>query len=100
MGIRLNRSPPQIYFKKNKTGGINFSSTVPLTHLDDKLVDHILHGERRNSSAVSSAAHSFDTRCFFSMPRTEYRIHNAEVLFREDATVDDLIDVIEGAPSC
>jgi hypothetical protein len=27
----------------------------------------------------------------------EYRIHNAEVLFREDATVDDLIDVIEGA---
>jgi hypothetical protein len=35
----------------------------------------------------------------FSPPQTEYRIHNAEVLFREDATVDDLIDVIEGAPS-
>ena len=28
--------------------------------------------------------------------RQEYKIHNAEVLFREDATVDDLIDVIEG----
>jgi hypothetical protein len=69
VGIRLNRSPPQIYFKKNKTGGISFSSTVALTHLDEKLVDQILH---------------------------EYRIHNAEVLFREDATVDDLIDVIEG----
>ena len=27
----------------------------------------------------------------------EYRIHNADVLFREDATTDDLIDVIEGA---
>jgi ribosome-interacting GTPase 1 len=25
-----------------------------------------------------------------------YRIHNAEVLFREDCGVDDLIDVIEG----
>jgi ribosome-interacting GTPase 1 len=25
-----------------------------------------------------------------------YRIHNAEVLFREDCSVDDLIDVIEG----
>jgi hypothetical protein len=28
VGIRLNRSPPQIYFKKKKTGGISFSSTA------------------------------------------------------------------------
>ena len=26
----------------------------------------------------------------------EYRIHNADVLFREDATIDEFIDVIEG----
>lgn len=26
----------------------------------------------------------------------EYKIHNAELLFKEDASVDDLIDVIEG----
>ena len=26
----------------------------------------------------------------------EYKIHNAEVLFREDCDMDDLIDVIEG----
>ena len=26
----------------------------------------------------------------------EYKLHNAEVLFREDADMDDLIDVIEG----
>lgn len=26
----------------------------------------------------------------------EYKIHNAEVLFREDTDMDDLIDVIEG----
>ncbi|KAB2079100.1 hypothetical protein ES319_A06G208700v1 [Gossypium barbadense] len=59
----------KIYFKKKKTGGISFNSTLPLTHVDEKLCYQILH---------------------------EYKIHNAEVLFREDATVDDLIDVIEG----
>ena len=35
--------------------------------------------------------------CF--RPLAEYKVHNAEVLFREDASVDDLIDVIEGASS-
>jgi ribosome-interacting GTPase 1 len=25
----------------------------------------------------------------------EYKMHNADVLFKEDSTVDDLIDVIE-----
>ncbi|GFP85718.1 developmentally-regulated G-protein 1 [Phtheirospermum japonicum] len=69
VGLRLNKSPPQIYFKKKKSGGISFNSTLPLTHVDEKLCYQILH---------------------------EYKIHNAEVLFREDATVDDLIDVIEG----
>ncbi|CAK8541569.1 unnamed protein product [Lathyrus sativus] len=42
---------------------------MPLTHVDEKLCYQILH---------------------------EYKIHNAEILFREDATVDDFIDVIEG----
>lgn len=69
VGIRLNKKPPQIYFKKKKTGGITFSSTVPLTHMDERLAYQILH---------------------------EYKIHNAEVLFREDVTADDFIDVIEG----
>ncbi|KAB5563989.1 hypothetical protein DKX38_004043 [Salix brachista] len=69
VGLRLNKRPPQIYFKKKKTGGISFNSTLTLTHIDEKLCYQILH---------------------------EYKIHNAEVLFREDATVDDLIDVIEG----
>ncbi|RWR78093.1 developmentally-regulated G-protein 2 [Cinnamomum micranthum f. kanehirae] len=69
VGLRLNKRPPQIYFKKKKTGGISFNSTIALTHIDEKLCYQILH---------------------------EYKIHNAELLFREDATVDDLIDVIEG----
>ena len=51
VGLRLNCGPPQIYYKKNKTGGISFSSTVPLTHLDQNLVSHILHGARSSSIA-------------------------------------------------
>jgi len=68
-GLRLNKSPPQIYFTRKKAGGITFNSTVPLTKLDEKLVNQILH---------------------------EYKIHHCELLFREDADVDGLIDVIEG----
>lgn len=104
VGIRLNRSPPNIYFKKKKTvrdcseitpiaplwvllifalvcctvswtnrtlcikGGVHFNATVPLTHMDEKLVGRVLQ---------------------------EYKVHNADILFREDATVDDFIDVME-----
>ena len=42
VGIRLNRKPPNLYFKRKKTGGVSISSTVPLTQLDDKLVYRIL----------------------------------------------------------
>ena len=72
VGLRLNRSPPNIYVKKHKTGGIKFSSMVPLTHLGP------------------DPAHAVE-----SILR-EYKMHNCEVLFREDCGVDDLIDVIEG----
>eukprot|EP00033_Pygsuia_biforma_P000356 GCRY01000429.1.p1 GENE.GCRY01000429.1~~GCRY01000429.1.p1 ORF type:complete len:366 (-),score=115.81 GCRY01000429.1:202-1299(-) len=69
VGIRLNKQPPEISFKVKKGGGIKFNSTLPLTHVDEKLCYLICH---------------------------EYKIHNAEVLFRADCTVDELIDVIEG----
>lgn len=69
VGIRLNEKKPNIYFKQKKAGGISFNSTVPLTRIDEKLVQMILH---------------------------EYKIFNAEVLFREDATPDQFIDVIVG----
>ncbi len=42
VGIRLNRTPPNIYFKKKKTGGISFNAVVPLTHLDEKMCQRIL----------------------------------------------------------
>ncbi|XP_026385144.1 developmentally-regulated G-protein 1-like [Papaver somniferum] len=58
-----------IYFNRKKTGGISFNTTMQLTHIDEKLCYQILH---------------------------EYKIYNAELLFREDSTVDDLINVIEG----
>uniref|UniRef100_A0A4W4EH92 Developmentally regulated GTP binding protein 2 n=1 Tax=Electrophorus electricus TaxID=8005 RepID=A0A4W4EH92_ELEEL len=52
-----------------KGGGLSFNSTVPVTHCSEKLVQLILH---------------------------EYKIFNAEVLFREDCTPDEFIDVIVG----
>ncbi|KAK9765585.1 GTP-binding protein rbg1 [Basidiobolus ranarum] len=68
-GIRLNKQPPNIYFKKKEKGGINMTNTVPLTNLDFDGVKAIL---------------------------SEYKIHNADISIRCDATADDLIDVIEG----
>lgn len=68
-GIRLNKKPPAISFKKKEKGGINMTSTVTLTHLDADLVKAIL---------------------------SEYKIHNADIAFRCDATQDDLIDILEG----
>ncbi|KAJ3063759.1 hypothetical protein HDU98_000451 [Podochytrium sp. JEL0797] len=68
-GIRLNKSPPPIYFKKKEKGGVSVSSTVTLTNLDNDLIKAIL---------------------------SEYKIHNADVSFKADCTADDLIDIIEG----
>ena len=68
-GIRLNAEPPNISFKKKDKGGISFTSTVNLTHLDGDAIKAIL---------------------------SEYRIHNADITFKCDATADDLIDIIEG----
>ncbi|KAI9217551.1 P-loop containing nucleoside triphosphate hydrolase protein [Blastocladiella britannica] len=68
-GIRLNKEPPNIIFKKKEKGGVSMSSTVNLTHLDLDTVKAIL---------------------------SEYRIHNADVRFNLDATEDEFIDIIEG----
>merc|ERR1711976_524755 len=68
-GIRLNKSPPNIHFRKKDKGGINLTATVAQSELDLDLVKTIL---------------------------SEYRIHNADITLRYDATSEDLIDVIEG----
>ena len=68
-GIRLNKTFPNIAFTRKKSGGVNFNSTVPLTQTDEDTVRGVLQ---------------------------EYKIHHCDVLFREDASAEDLIDVIEG----
>lgn len=40
--MRLNRSPPNITFRKKKTGGITINSMVQLTRMDEKMVQRIL----------------------------------------------------------
>jgi len=69
VGIRLNKEKPKIYYKPRKSGGLAINSMVPLTKIDEKLVHSIL---------------------------AEYKIFNGEVLFREDCTADEFIDVIVG----
>lgn len=68
-GIRLNKTPPNITFSRKDKGGITVTHTVPLTNLDEDIIKSICH---------------------------EYRISNASFSIRCDATVDDIIDVIEG----
>ncbi|KAI8998142.1 Developmentally-regulated GTP-binding protein 2 [Gaertneriomyces sp. JEL0708] len=69
VGIRINQSRPNIYFKVKKGGGISFTATTKLTWLNERMIYQILH---------------------------DYKIHNAEVLVREDVTVDQFIDVVLG----
>jgi len=69
VGLRMNQRPADIYYKPKKTGGPFFNSTCPTTHLNSKLVASIMQ---------------------------EYKIHNYEIVLREDATVEQLLDVVEG----
>jgi len=72
VGIRLNQRPPDVTLTKKKTGGVRFSSTVQLTKLGPDPV-----------------------KVAYQILR-EYKINNADVLAREDITVDQLVDVIQG----
>ena len=75
VGLRLNKRPPNLYFRKKKTGGVKISiagGVGPLTQFGDDPLD-----------AVKGIL-------------AEYKIHNCDLLFREDISPDDLIDVLEG----
>jgi small GTP-binding protein len=84
VGIRLNKTKPDIVFKKRTTGGITFNTTVKLTRTDEKTIRTILAG---------------------------YKLHNCDVMIREDVcwiheslshlivskiTTDEFIDVLIG----
>ncbi|MFH1285993.1 MAG: GTP-binding protein [Candidatus Micrarchaeota archaeon] len=69
IGVRLDKHPPDITLMKRSRGGLTINSTVKLTHLTEKMVQELLG---------------------------VYGIHNGEILFRQDATVDELIDFLAG----
>lgn len=68
-GIRLNKTPPNISYKRKDKGGINLTCAVPQSSLSLDSVRSIL---------------------------SEYRVHNADITLRCDATSDDIIDAVEG----
>eukprot|EP00934_Nitzschia_sp_Nitz4_P004495 Nitzschia sp. Nitz4//scaffold6_size259037//251256//252484//NITZ4_001129-RA/size259037-augustus-gene-0.312-mRNA-1//1//CDS//3329557058//4485//frame0 len=69
-GIRINQQPPEIKFIKKEKGGIGYQEAVPQT--------------KGMSADVARLV------C------KEYKISCAEIILREDITVDQFIDVIEG----
>lgn len=73
VGLRLNQQPPNITFRKKppcSMNAINYTQTIPLKNgLDEGMVKAILQ---------------------------DYRIFNADVVIREDVSVDEFIDVVEG----
>lgn len=67
-GIRINQKKPEIVVKRKVRGGINITHTTPIS-ISKETITEVLR---------------------------EYRIHNADVILREDITIDRLIDAIQG----
>ncbi len=67
VGIRPNEKKPDVTIKRKKLGGVKVSSTTSLNHLNEKTIRSIVN---------------------------EYGMHNADVLLRDDITIDQFIDVI------
>ncbi len=70
IGIRPNKKAPDVTVKRRKLGGVKLASTVPLTHMDEKTIRSILN---------------------------EYGFHSADVLIREDITIDRFIDALDNS---
>jgi small GTP-binding protein len=68
-GIRINARPPRVVVHRSDRGGLTVSSTVRLTHLSGGLAMPIAR---------------------------EFGFHNGSLVFRDDATADQLIDVLAG----
>lgn len=87
-GIRLNKEPPNIYFKRKDKGGLNYQALVPQTSLDLETVKAIL-GEYKIHNAVSLIS-------FHSINEFHFVVVQKDIILRCDATEDDIIDLIEG----
>ena len=68
-GVRINQQPPDIKIVKKTRGGMTVASTLKLTHIDEETIRAVM---------------------------AEYRLLNADIVIRENITVDQLIDVLEG----
>ena len=68
-GIRVNQEPPDVKFIRKEKGGIGYQEMVPQTHMSADVARVVCK---------------------------EYTISCAEFILREDITVDQFIDVIEG----
>ncbi len=69
IGLRLDVEPPDIFIHQTERGGMDINYAKKPTHLNDKLITGILN---------------------------EYGIFSASVNIRQDATVDQFIDVVVG----
>ncbi len=68
-GVRVNQRPPRIVVTHSDRGGLTISSTVRLSQLGGGVAAQIAR---------------------------EFGFHNGSIVFREDASVDQLIDVLAG----
>ncbi|KAG9392384.1 50S ribosome-binding GTPase [Carpediemonas membranifera] len=68
-GIRLNKRPPNIVVTKKDKGGVGYTATCDQTFI--------------NTDVVKSVCR-------------ELKVNNVDIVAREDCTVDQLIDAIEG----
>ncbi|MFH1402856.1 MAG: GTP-binding protein [Candidatus Altiarchaeota archaeon] len=69
IGVRLDSKPPEVSVKKKIRGGVSLTSTVKLRRIDVEEVRAVLN---------------------------EYGVHNADVVIREDMTIDQFIDAVAG----
>lgn len=76
-GIRLNKQPPNIDFRKRDKGGITISRMVEGSRVDEETIK-------------VPTPYSLKAIC------REYKINNADITLKCDATEDDIIDIIEG----
>lgn len=69
VGIRVDERKPVVKIAKKPKDGLSISSTVPLTHVSIETLEAILK---------------------------EFKLINADVVIRDDVTIDQFIDALEG----
>ena len=50
----MNQRPPNVYFKRKKTGGVSVSASCQLVNITERDVNQLLHEYRIHSAEVGS----------------------------------------------